>query len=421
MEISKDNFKTNNDTTFQTIKYVFQNINKQLPKNFDEKYIYQGKILIDNFKIDDNLNDPKEIFSENFINEYNNLFNDFYEIYLELNSMNFDKNSRLDYEFSVILFEFSYKYILTYQNEINQEIDDYNIKMCENEYVNVIVNLINFLGSITYHQEMFLDKLIEDSYIKNMIRFLLNYNKKIKINIHYAFYNIFDFFIMHDSPKYNLCIATYNLFNLFEIYFKEKKNEFHFLSYIFRTISNCLCCELEQYNNLIYYHKTFLSNLIDYYDIITDKAVMREYIICIMNLTINKNLNQLRNFYNRNPFKIFDYILKCDFKKEGDIYGYICEGYINYLNFLRAENTKNLENFENLLKNIEEEEKKIKNEIKDHKKKENDIVLIDYSNFNDTYKTVFNDNQNEIENIINIFNSVKNKINLNDYNLNFIK
>ncbi len=242
MEISKDNFKTNNDTTFQTIKYVFQNINKQLPKNFDEKYIYQGKILIDNFKIDDNLNDPKEIFSENFINEYNNLFNDYYEIYLELNSMNFDKNSRLDYEFSVILFEFSYKYILTFQNEINQEIDDYNIKMCESEYLNVIVNLINFLGSITYHQEMFLDKLIEDSYIKNMIRFLLNYNEKIKINIHYAFYNIFDFFIMHDSPKYNLCIATYNLFNLFEIYFKEKKNDFHFLSYIFRTISNCLCC-----------------------------------------------------------------------------------------------------------------------------------------------------------------------------------
>ena len=62
---------------------------------------------------------------------------------------------------------------------------------------------------------------------------------------------------------------------------------------------------------------------------------MREYIICIMNLTINKNLNQLRNFYNRNPFKIFEYILKCDFKKEGDIYGYICEGYINYLDFLR--------------------------------------------------------------------------------------
>jgi hypothetical protein len=129
MEISKDNFKTNNDTTFQTIKYVFQNINKELPKNFDEKYIYQGEILIDNFKINDNLNDPNEIFSENFINEYNNLFNDFYEIYLELNSMNFDKNSRLDYEFSVILFEFSYKYILTFQIEINQEIDDYNIKI----------------------------------------------------------------------------------------------------------------------------------------------------------------------------------------------------------------------------------------------------------------------------------------------------
>ena len=54
------------------------------------------------------------------------------------------------------------------------------------------------------------------------------------------------------------------------------------------------------------------------------------------------------------------------------------------------------------------------------KKKENDVVLFDYSNFNDTYKTVFNDNQNEIEYIINIFKSVKNKINLNDYNLNFI-
>ena len=35
-------------------------------------------------------------------------------------------------------------------------------------------------------------------------------------------------------------------------------------------------------------------------------------------------------------------------------------------------------------------------------------------------KTIFNDNQNEIEYTINIFKSVKNKINLNDYNLNFI-
>ena len=420
MEISEDNFISNNDTTFQTVKYVFQNINKQLPKNFDEKYIYQGKILIDDFKIEDNLNDPKEIFSENFIIEYIDLFDDFYEIYLELNSMNFDKESRLDYRFTVILFEFSYKYILIYQNDIDKEIDDNIGKICEDEYINVIVNLINFLGSIAYHQEMFLDKLIEDSYIKNMIRFLLNYNKKIKLKIHFAFYNIFDFFIMHDSQKYNLCIATYNLFNLFEMYFKENKNDFHFLSYIFRTISNCLCCELEQYNNLIYYHKTFLNTLINYYDVITDKAVMREYIICIMNLTINKNLNQLKNFYNRNPFKIFEYILKCDFKKEGDIYGYICEGYINYLDFLKIENNKNLEEFECLIKDIENEENLVKNEIKKYKKEEKDILLFNYSDFKDTYKTVFKDNIDEIENIKNTFKLVKNQINLKDYNLNFI-
>ena len=65
--------------------------------------------------------------------------------------MNFEENSHLDFTFSVSLFEFSIKYILSFKNEINQEIDVNNNKISENEYKNIIVKLINFLGSLAYH------------------------------------------------------------------------------------------------------------------------------------------------------------------------------------------------------------------------------------------------------------------------------